>query len=167
MRFKAVIMAATLLALGGVVSADSLDVDQKSWGIRLGLAADPDQVLVGGHFLRTRIDRDLFLEPNAELGFGDDHTMFTVSAPVHYQFRRTDTGLLPYAGGGVTLGWDDDDDADDTDFDIALRATGGVRFRTSGGHSMFGELNIILFGDLHDAQAMVGWHFQGDGRRGD
>lgn len=129
------------------------------WGIRLGLATDPDQLVVGANFLEFEITDNLWLEPNAELGFGDDVTMLTGTAPVHYRFV-VDAKVRPYAGGGVTLGWArvDKHGETETEFDISLRATGGILWSLKGGNEMFAELNLI-FGDLHDVQAMVGWRF--------
>lgn len=129
------------------------------WGIRVGLATDPDQVVAGVHFLETRIARNVYLEPNVEIGLGDDHTILAATAPFHYRFE-VDGKVRPYAGGGVTVGFErkDHDGNDDTDFEITLRATGGISWTLRGGTEMFAELNLI-FDQLHDAQAMIGWRF--------
>lgn len=130
------------------------------WGIRVGLATDPDQIVGGVHFLETWIAENLYLEPNAEIGIGDDHVILAATAPFHYRFQ-VDSKVQPYAGGGVTVGFDRIDRPvgdDDTNFEIAGRATGGIIWRLRDGTEMFAELNLI-FGDLHDAQVMVGWRF--------
>ena len=134
--------------------------DTSTWGVRVGLGTDPDQLIGGVNFLETVIAKNVYLEPNAELGFGDDHIILSATAPFHYRFQ-TQAKVQPYAGGGVTIGLDRHDkpnDNSDTNFEIALRATGGVIFGLKGGTEMFGELNLI-FGDLHQIQAMVGWRF--------
>jgi hypothetical protein len=129
------------------------------WGIRVGLATDPDQVVGGVHFLETRIANNLYLEPNVEIGAGDDHLILAATAPFHYRFH-VDAKVQPYAGGGVTIGFDriDRPAGDDTNFEIAARATGGITWNLRSGTEMFAELNLI-FGDLHDAQVMIGWRF--------
>lgn len=154
---------AILLALTASAAAEEASSSSKMsspWGIRLGLATDPDQVVAGLNFLETRIAEDLYLEPNIEIGFGDDHTILAATAPFHYRFRVA-AKVQPYAGGGVTVGFDRHDRPggdSDTDFEIALRATGGFTWSLKSGTEMFAELNL-MFDDLHDAQAMIGWRF--------
>ena len=133
--------------------------DRSKWGLRVGLGTNPDQVIGGAQFLETPIAQNLWLEPNAEIGVGDDHLIVSATAPFHYRFR-TEAKVRPYAGGGVTIGFDRKTKGNnkDTNLEIALRATGGVIFRLKSGREMFGELNLII-GELHDLQAMVGWRF--------
>jgi hypothetical protein len=149
----AVCAAATAMAQSTIAD------DTSDWGLRVGLASDPDQVVGGVQFLETRIADNLYIVPNAEIGFGDDAVVLTGTAPVHYRFE-VDAKVRPYAGGGVTVGWIDYDrpNKDSRDFEIALRATGGIVWQLGGGQEMFAELNLI-FGDLYDAQVMVGWRF--------
>jgi hypothetical protein len=125
----------------------------------VGLATSPDQIVGGVHFLETEIANNLYLEPNAELGFGDDHLIVSATVPFHYRIA-VNARVKPYAGGGVTLGLDrvDKGNNNDTNFEIALRGTGGIFWQLREGQVMFAELNLI-FGDLHDVQAMVGWRF--------
>ena len=44
----------------------------RGWGIRAGLGVDPDQLIVGAHWDLGEIVEHLRLQPNVELGFGDD-----------------------------------------------------------------------------------------------
>jgi hypothetical protein len=130
------------------------------WGVRVGLASGPDQLVGGINFLETKVGENLFIVPNAEIGFGDDAIVLTGTAPIHYRFV-VDGKVRPYAGGGVTVGWinkDKPNNNDSTDFEITLRGTGGIIWALKGGNEMFAELNLI-FGDLYDAQVMVGWRF--------
>ena len=133
-------------------------VDPSSFAIRVGLGSDPDQIIGGVNFLETEIANNLYLEPNAELGVGDDHLIVSATAPFHYRFQ-TSAKVQPYAGGGVIVGLDrvDKKDKDDTNLEISLRATGGLFFN-AGNTEMFAEVSLI-FGDLHDIQVMVGWRF--------
>ena len=114
--------------------------------------------MIGGfNFLETRIAKNVYLVPNAELGIGDDHLILSATAPFFYRFV-TSTSLRPYVGGGVTLGLDRNDKKDDTNFEIALQVSGGLIFPLNSGTEMFAELNLGS-GDLRDIQAMVGWRF--------
>lgn len=157
LSFLIVLVLVSFSAVAG--ESDPPGDERSKWGLRVGLGNSPDQLIGGVHFLETPVANNLWLEPNAEVGIGDDHLIVAATAPFHYRFR-TDTKVRPYAGGGVTIGLDrkDKNDNTDTDMKIALRATGGVIFRLKGGQEMFGELNLII-GDLHDLQAMVGWRF--------
>jgi opacity protein-like surface antigen len=130
------------------------------WGIRVGLATDPDQVVGGVHLFETEIAKNVYLVPNFELGIGDDFLILAGTASFHYRFT-TDAKVTPYAGGGPTVAlarWDNPNGDNETDTEIALRITGGLIWRLNSGTEMFAELNLIS-GDLHDAQAMVGWRF--------
>jgi hypothetical protein len=94
------------------------------------------------------------------VGLGDDYTIITVTAPVHYRFK-VDANIVPYAGGGITLGWVDhefDNGDDDTDFEIAAKAVGGVEWPLKGNNAFFLELNIGV-GDIQDAEVLAGWMF--------
>ena len=156
------VMIAVSLALPALAEeGDSLAGSKTSpWGIRVGLGTDPDQIIGGVNFLETKIANNVYLVPNAELGFGDDHVIVAGTAPVFYRFV-TQSKVRPYAGGGVTIGFDRKDKNDggsETNLEIALQASGGVIWKLKSGTEMFGELNLS-FGDLHEMQAMIGWRF--------
>ncbi|HXV74959.1 MAG TPA: hypothetical protein VD788_01470 [Candidatus Polarisedimenticolaceae bacterium] len=167
MRTTVVVTAVLLAGLTAApLGAQTGIGDEASpWGLRVGLATDPDQVVGGVNFLETPVATNLFIVPNAEIGFGDDAIVLTGTAPVHYRFV-VDGSIRPYAGGGVTVGWIDidlPDNAnpnadDDGEFEIAFRGTGGIIWRLNSGTEMFAELNLIA-GDLYDAQVMLGWRF--------
>jgi hypothetical protein len=133
--------------------------DTSPWGLRVGLASDPDQGVFGVNFLETQIGERLFIVPHADIGFGDDAVVIQGVAGVHYRFV-VDAKVRPYAGGGIAVGWIDYDrpNNSDADFEIAGRGTGGIIWALSGGTEMFAEINLI-FGDLYDAQVSVGWRF--------
>lgn len=130
------------------------------WGVRVGLASDPDQIVGGVQFDLGEIADRVHFEPVLELGLGDDHTILAGTGAVWYDFGPQGQ-VRPYAGGGVTLGVIDRDKpaaADDTDFEIGLRALGGASWRLEGGREFFLELDLV-FGDIHDAQIVAGWRF--------
>jgi hypothetical protein len=130
------------------------------WGPHIGVAGDPDQLVVGLHFDVGRIAQRVRFQPDLELGLGDNHTIFSFTLPAHYLFR-TRTEIGPYLGGGVMIGLDDRDrpaPRDDTDVEIGIALTGGLEWRTEHGDRFFLELNLLA-GDLHDFQAVGGITF--------
>jgi opacity protein-like surface antigen len=130
-----------------------------SWGPRVGVADDPDQVLVGVHWNAGNLARRVVLQPNAKLGFGSDVVAFLITVPAHYRFA-TSTNITPYAGGGVTAGILDYDGNHDNDsnFEIGIDAIGGLEWRIGAGRRFALEL-ALGFGDLHDIQLYAGWTF--------
>jgi len=141
----------------------------QGWGPRVGLASDPDQGIGGIHWDLGKVHSQLRFVPNVQVGFGDDHTIVEGTAPVHWMFDEVDAGFTPYAGGGLSIAWVDHDDHgrgndDDSDVELALKAIGGLEWRLRGQTDFFVELALV-FGDIHDFQAVAGWTFRSRGRR--
>ena len=139
----------------------------RGWGPRVGLAADPDQILLGVHWDVGDLASHLRFVPNVQLGLGDDAIVLEGTAPVHYVFGKTGSGFRPYVGGGVAVAWidvDHDDDHDnhhdddDSDVELGAKAIGGLEWGLKGGKSFFVELSLGV-GDIHDFQAVAGWMF--------
>ena len=83
-----------------------------------------------------------------------------MTAPVHYRFK-VDANVVPYAGGGITLGYvnhDLNNGQNDSDFEIAAKAVGGVEWPLKGNTQFFLELNLGV-GDIQDAEVLAGWMF--------
>jgi len=138
------------------------DLGLRQWGVRLGVGADPDQAIGGFQFDLGDVADRLRLEPNVELGVGDDHTVISLSAPVHYRFD-VDSDLEPYAGGGLSVAFDFRDlpsgsDKDDEDVEIGFRFIGGVEWRLKDGKEFRIELSLHA-GLVHDAEVMAVWSF--------
>lgn len=130
------------------------------WGVRLGVADDPDQVLAGVQFDFGDIARRVYLEPNVEIGVGDDHTILAVTGALHYRFRLGHP-FRPYAGGGITLGldrYDPPESGSDTDLEIALKLIGGTTWVFDSGREFFLE-GALISGSLQDVEILVGWRF--------
>ena len=160
MRVRSLFFSLALMALA--VPALAQNSDTEGWGFRVGLGDDPDQGIFGAQWEITEFAPDLRFIPNVELGFGDDHTILSLTFPVNYMFRDLDVDFVPYAGGGVALGVVDKDKDmgdDDTDFEIALKTASGIEWTLNNRTRFFVELNLV-FGDLHDVQAMAGWTFR-------
>lgn len=142
-------------------SSNGSDIGFRGWGLRAGAADDIDQVLFGAHFNLGEFTRNLRFQPDVQLGVGDDHTTLFVTAPVYWRFENVNN-VVPYVGGGPSAGWVDHDhgggNGDDGDFEIGGKLTGGLEWPRAGGRALFVEVNLG-FGDVHDAQAVVGWSF--------
>ncbi len=164
-RRFALFQTVCLLLLAATVGSAADNLEYSGWGPRIGLADDPDQVVVGAHFDLGEFSRYVAFKPNLELGFGDDHTILTLTAPVHYRWERLrGTDVVPYAGAGVSAAIVNRDDrpgkkGDDTDFEFSLRAIGGAEFPLRNERSFFIEINLAI-GEPHDIQAIVGWNYR-------
>ena len=162
MKSRAIFVGFALLALAVPVSAQQMGY--YGLGPRVGVASDPDQVVGGMQFNFGEFTPRLRFQPNFELGIGDDYTIVTVTAPVHYRFK-VDANVVPYAGGGITLGYvnhDLNNGQNDSDFEIAAKAVGGVEWPLKGNTQFFLELNVGV-GDIQDAEVLAGWMFGASG----
>ncbi|HHQ13493.1 MAG TPA: hypothetical protein ENK16_00545 [Chromatiales bacterium] len=134
----------------------------KSWGLRAGLSVDPDQVVGGIQWDVGRIVPNLRLQPNLELGLGDDKITLFGSLPVHYLFH-IQSAVTPYAGAGVSVGIVNRDrpaskGGDDTSVEAGLRLIGGLEWKMKSGKPFAVEMNIGI-GDVADFQAKAVWSF--------
>jgi len=135
------------------------DFGARGWGIRLGVGDDPDQI-IGGVQLDYGEFKGVHLEPNIELGIGDDHVTLSGLYAVHYRFRHIEQ-FRPYAGLGLGLAvvyFDHPILGDDTDLDIGFRLMGGTNWALKTGREAFLEVSFGL-GFVNDIQIMGGWSF--------
>jgi len=124
-------------------------------GLRGGLTVNPDQVHVGAHIDMGPALPPLRLQPNIEIGFGDDLTVVSLNGDLIYDVPRS--GF--YVGGelGVNfVSWDAPSGVDSSDSDLGLSALGGVRKVLASGTAMFFEAKIGLV-DSPDFKATVGF----------
>lgn len=154
-------VAVALLLLAAALPAAAQDIGFNSWGLRAGVSDDPDQFVAGVQADFGEFITNLRFQPNLELGLGDDTTIFSLTAPVHYRFP-IEGSLVLYAGGGLTLGLIDRDDVrgnedDDSEFEISPMAAGGVAWPL-GQSELSLELNLIG-GDFPNVKLMAGWMF--------
>jgi opacity protein-like surface antigen len=152
--------AATAEADQGARFSVGSDIGWRGWGLRAGVADDPDQFLGGVHFNLGEFVPHLRFQPDVQLGAGDDHKTLYATVPVYYRFG-TETRFTPYAGGGISLGFvdrDSDRHGDDTDFEIGGKVTGGLEWPRPRNQAFLVELSLG-FGDVYDAQIIAGWSF--------
>ncbi len=179
MAFRRLFSAALLLVLAGAAWAEpatessstqptlhtqrgSSGIGWQGWGLRAGFANDADQVVGGAHFNMGELARHVRFQPDILLGAGDNVTTLYGTAPLYYRFGNS-SGITPYAGGGLALGFVDVDrpagsSGDDSSFEIGARATGGLEWARAGGEAFSVELSLG-FGDVHDAQVVAAWTF--------
>ena len=158
----------TLMVCGAAPSfaqGSGQGISYQGWGLRVGAADGPDQVVAGAHLDLGEFVRHLRFQPNFELGFGDDTTVLAATAPVHWVFEVNES-FRPYAGGGLTAGWIDRDDPnpdrgeDDSDFEIGVKAIGGLEWALSGGGRFGVELAVHVVDEVYNAQVMAAWTFR-------
>jgi hypothetical protein len=156
-RRAAFLLAAFLLAS---LPAAAQDIAFRGWGVRAGVADDPDQIVLGAQFNFGEFIQNLRFQPNVEVGFGDDANILSATLPVHYRYAASRT-LTLYGGGGLTVGLIDlDEDAGgdgDSEFDISPMLAGGLEW-PMGGNQMSLELDVTG-GDFPGAKLVVGWMF--------
>jgi len=155
------------LAMAAAYAADdpstgSSGMGWYGWGVRLGVASDADQVVGGAHVNFGEVANHLRFQPDLQLGSGDDVTTLYGTAPLYYRFQRFGSGMTPYAGGGLAVGWVDYDAPpgfeDESDVEVGGKATGGVEWERRDGAAMGVELSLG-FGDVHDVQVVGCWSF--------
>jgi len=95
----------TVIAIGLLSSltafASTRPVGVHGIGPRVGVTINPDQFHFGGHMDLGDIASNLMMQPNLEIGFGDNFTTIAPSFELDYRFR-SDWGVwTPYLGGGI------------------------------------------------------------------
>lgn len=160
MRRAALLLA--ILALAPIPAA-AQDIAYRGWGLRAGVADDPDQVVLGAQFNFGEFIPRLRFQPNVEVGFGDDANILSLALPVHYRYAAS-RSLTLYGGGGLVVGLidlDDDNnrggDDEGSEFDISPMLAGGLEW-PMGRNQLSLELNVAG-GDFPGAKLVVGWMF--------
>jgi hypothetical protein len=146
---------ALVLLFSGAASAEFRGI-----GPRFGVGDDPDQAIIGMHVDAGRFATNVRFQPDLELGIGDDVTLINFTFPAHYLFPVSGS-VRPFAGGGLAVGIEDQDDrrGDDTDLEIGMVIAGGAQWEMSDANLFLLELDIIA-GDLHDFELVGGFTFR-------
>ena len=127
-----------------------------SGGLRAGLSDDPDQFLFGGQIEPDPVAENVHIVPSGEVGISDDLFSLQFNGDVQYRFR-TDSGIRPYVGAGLTLAWYDPEGGGDSNTEIGLNALGGLYFGKKT--PMFVDLKLGLTDDVPDLKAVFGINF--------
>ncbi|MFO7653010.1 MAG: hypothetical protein R6X25_04225 [Candidatus Krumholzibacteriia bacterium] len=143
------------------------DVGYRGWGPRAGLSIDPDQFVFGAHIDFGHIARRVRLQPNAEIGIGDDATIVAINLDAAYRFSTRWESWRPYLGLGpsfqiVSVDIADDipgvEVEDDTETEFGMMMLGGIERGVRGGNRFFTELKLTLF-DTPDVKIIAGYTF--------
>ena len=98
MKVKRIAVAAAIGLLVLPLSAAA----QESVGVRVGVSADPDQFLFGGHLETDPLLEQLVFRPNAEIGVGDD--LVVIGLNFEFAFKiDLDGQWSPYVGAGPAI----------------------------------------------------------------
>ncbi len=160
---KKIVAVMLVLFVAGIGSAHAQEerTGFKGWGPRVGVTLDPDQIHIGAHADFGNFAQHLRLQPNFELGFGDDLTVGALNFEVNYRFREQWDVWTPYAGGGLGLifiSYDTDGLGDGSDTELGASVLGGIEKGLSGGNRFFLEAKLGL-ADAPDFKITAGWTF--------
>ena len=131
-----------------LVSVSAAPVFAAGAGLQAGLSLDPDDFVIGLHFKSKPMAENLIFVPSVEAGFGDV-TMIAGNADLHYVFKSS-SELHPYAGGGLTLNWFDNDGGSDTEFGGSF--LGGIQLNPK--FALEAKLGL---GDVPDWKFLLVW----------
>ncbi len=160
------LLAAFLLTLlpARADAARQTSLGFRGWGPRLGVTLSPDQFHVGVHADFGDISPRVRLQPNFELGFGDNQRVAAINMEGFYRFFSRWDVWNPYLGGGFGVNvWSFDSEWHHHGFssshtDIGLNILGGVEKEISNGNRFFTELKVGLI-DSPDLKITFGWTF--------
>ena len=159
-RVISLIIAAALALF--LVPAAHASGGYQGWGPRLGLTMDPDQFHFGAHADLSTGKRNLRLQPNLELGLGNDLTVLSLQLDGAFRLNSNWDAWSPYLGGGV--GWYVIGDGDDgiangkTTNGAGLSPLVGIERGLSSGSRYFIEAKVGFF-DAPEVKLTTGWTF--------
>lgn len=101
-QFTGTIVVCALAA--ACVLADAAPSRAQGFGMRAGANTDPDQFYFGGHYETGPVVERVWFRPNAEVGIGNDVTLFAMNFDLVYRMPlRRRTAWEPYFGGGPAI----------------------------------------------------------------
>jgi hypothetical protein len=128
-------------------------------GPRVGITINPDQIHVGGHLDLGDLAENLMMQPNLEIGFGDNFTTVAPSFEVDYRFRSDWGAWTPYLGGGAgPVFYSVKHGGSSSDFGFYMQfGIGKGSSRSNSGHFFIeGKLGLA---DAPDFKGTIGWTF--------
>jgi hypothetical protein len=147
---------AAAAVVAGAVLAGAPAARATSFGPRVGVSIDPDQVHAGLQFHAASLTPHLAFVPGFDFGAGDDVITVSGNMDFKYVFGPGPGRWRPYAGGGPGIFFAEaDGDANDTD--VGLNVFGGMQTPTRSG-LFFGEMRLGLV-QQPDVRFTVGWLF--------
>jgi hypothetical protein len=159
MRRAILVLGALALCLPQPARADGFGY--RGWGPRVGLSMDPDQVVFGAHLDLSEAPGRFRLQPNIEMGLGDNLVTLGFNIDGAYRFASRWEQWTPYLGGemGIRVFSDDENGLrDETGTDTGLSLLGGIDRGLSSGSRFFLEAKLG-FVDAPDVRVLAGWTF--------
>jgi opacity protein-like surface antigen len=158
---KGFTLACAFVALFATAASAANQVN--GWGPRVGASVTPDQLVFGAQLHLGEVAPNLTLDPNIEIGIGDDQTVVQPNFDLQYHLDVQNSVWKPYVGGGLGIAfvsWDTPGPGlDDSDTTVGANAFVGVEAPTKAGNRFFLEARFGL-GDLPSAKFMAGWNFK-------
>jgi hypothetical protein len=159
----AIAAAALLLAFVPAVTRADMDdpgtkVGWRGWGPRVGMSFNPDQVYFGAHVDFGNFAQHIRFQPNLEIGFGDDMTLFAINAEAAYRFASRWDVWTPYLGGGIGANIVSPNGGGKSETDFGASILGGIEKGLANGSRFFIEAKLGL-ADAPDLKLGVGWTF--------
>lgn len=159
---RLVLLLAACVVLPAAVHAKGGSAGASSYGPRVGVSVDPDQLVLGGQFSTGEIAPSVSFDPNAELGIGDDQTVIAINLDGHYHFALRGSSWSPYLGFGVGVNFFSFDRPapfqDESETDVGGNFILGAAVPTNAGSQFFTEMKLGL-GDIPSLKIMAGWNF--------
>jgi len=157
------LVAFALLTFSAVCATGGVE----AFGVRGGLGSSPDQLILGGHAQVYDLSPEAKIIPNVELGFGDNITVYSFNAAVHYSFLSSNmNGFTPYAGGELGFNmwsWDLREGAsaafDDSETKLVLNGVAGLKKKLNDRQELTLELKLGLSDWAHDFKVLAGLTF--------
>ncbi len=162
---NSILIILVLLLSGSLLAAQDLDREDYSQvvlknavGIRAGIAADPDQVLIGVQAVVGKVTGALKFVPGADIGYGDDMMLMALNGdfrlPLMIFFEHK---LAAYVGGGPTLAFLNPEDAESV-VEPGLSLIGGILFDIGRG-TIFDLQARFGIGDIGEFKMFLGVMF--------
>jgi hypothetical protein len=159
-----VLRLALLLAVGSASTASAESIGLRSYGLRGGIAANPDQFYGGLHLDLGRLSERVRVQPSFEVGLGNGVLLGSANFDAHYLFSAN--SFRPYAGGGLGLNVIDvtsgRGESGGLDLEPALNLVGGVEWGTRRGLRAVGRYLLdtrLGFGDTPELKIAFGVSF--------
>ncbi len=153
---------ALMVTIGSDALAAQTGLGYRGWGPRGGVSFDPDQFFFGAHLDLGEFAPGWHFMPYADLGFGDDVTIFSIDPDITYHFPVQDVGTL-YVGGLLVvevLHYDYDDrfghHYDHTDSEAGVHAVFGLDLEEA---PVLFDVAIGLTDEVPDVKLAVGYTF--------
>jgi hypothetical protein len=131
-------------------------------GVRGGLSFEPDQAFIGIHTQLEKPSPDWVLIPSAEIGFGNDVTLFSLALAGRYLIHGHNMAdFKPFVGGeaGFNSYHFDNGNFSSTNTELALGVLGGLEKRLDQRRNLFFEIRLGLTDYAPDIKLAVGLTF--------